>query len=128
MDVFVDWFNGLWKRPPNLIAAGRDEQKYGPRITASLDLFESLLAGREYLFGDFGAADIIAFPFLKYAVLWDEGDEQEFHRILQRWLPIDGQPARPGVDPPRARAPARLSPMSGSDPGHVPARAAVVTG
>lgn len=92
VDVFVDWFNRLWKRPPNLIAAGGDEQEYGPRITASLDLFEALLAGRAYLFGDFGAADVVAFPFLKYAVLWDEGDEQEFHRILQRWLPIDGHP------------------------------------
>src|SRR5262249_20826772 len=40
VDVFCDWFNGLWKRPPNLIAAGRDAAKYGPRITASLDLFE----------------------------------------------------------------------------------------
>ena len=92
VDVFVDWFNRLWKRPPNLIAAGRDEAKYGPRITQSLDLFESLLAGRDYLFAEFGAADIVAFPFLKYAVLWDDGDEQEFHRILQRWLPIQGHP------------------------------------
>ena len=88
----IDWFNRLWKRAPNLIAAGRDADKYGPRMTASLDLFESLLAGREYLFGEFGAADIVAFPFLKYAVLWDEGDEHEFHRILQRWLPIAGHP------------------------------------
>jgi glutathione S-transferase len=92
VDVFVDWFNRLWKRPPNLIAVGRDAEKYGPRITASLDVFESLLDGREYLFGDFGVADVIAFPFLKYAVLWDEGDEHEFHRVLQRWLPIDGHP------------------------------------
>ena len=92
VDVFVDWFNRLWKRPPNLIAVGRDPEKYGPRITASLDVFESLLDGREYLFGDFGVADVIAFPFLKYAVLWDEGDEHEFHRVLQRWLPIDGHP------------------------------------
>jgi glutathione S-transferase len=92
VDVFVDWFNRLWKRPPNLIAAGRDPEKYGPRITASLDVFESLLDGRDYLFGDFGIADVIAFPFLKYAVLWDEGDEHEFHRVLQRWLPIDRHP------------------------------------
>ena len=33
VDVFVDWFNRLWKRPPNLIAAGEDAAKYGPRIT-----------------------------------------------------------------------------------------------
>ena len=42
-DIFVDWFNRLWKRAPNLIAAGRDPAKYGPRITAALDLFESML-------------------------------------------------------------------------------------
>ena len=90
VDVFVDWFNRLWKRAPNLIAAGRDSEKYGPRVTASLDVFESLLAGRDYLFGEFGVADITAYPFLKYAVFWDEGDEHEFHRVLQRWLPIEG--------------------------------------
>jgi glutathione S-transferase len=90
VDVFCDWFNRLWKRAPNLIAAGRDPEKYGPRVTGSLDLFESLLAGRDYLFGDFGVADITAYPFLKYAVLWDEGDEHGFHRVLQRWLPIEG--------------------------------------
>jgi glutathione S-transferase len=92
VDVFVDWFNRLWKRAPNLIAAGEDAAEYGPRVTASLDVFESLLAGRDYLFGEFGVADITAYPFLKYAVLWDAGDEHEFHRVLQRWLPIDGHP------------------------------------
>ena len=92
VDVFCDWFNGLWKRAPNMIATGRDPEKYGPRVTASLDVFESLLAGRNYLFGDFGIADVTAYPFLKYAVLWEEGDEHEFHRVLQRWLPIEGHP------------------------------------
>jgi glutathione S-transferase len=92
VDVFVDWFNRLWKRAPNLIAAGQDSRKYGPRVTASLGVFESLLAGRDYLFGAFGVADVTAYPFLKYAVLWDEGDEHEFHRVLQRWLPVDGHP------------------------------------
>ena len=92
VDVFCDWFNLLWKRAPNLIAVGRDPEKYGPRVTASLDVFESLLAGRDYLFGDFGVADITAYPFLRYAVLWDEGDEHEFHRVLQRWLQIEGHP------------------------------------
>jgi glutathione S-transferase len=92
-DVFVEWFNGLWKRPPNLIADGRDAEKYGPRITASLDLFESLLAGRAYLLGEeLGVADVIAYPFLKYAVIWEDGDEHEFHHVLQRWLPIEGHP------------------------------------
>jgi glutathione S-transferase len=91
-DVFVEWFNRWWKRAPNLIAAGRDEAEYGPRITAAWDRFEALLDGREFLLGEFGVADVIAFPFLKYGLLWDEGDEHEFHRILQRWQPIDGRP------------------------------------
>lgn len=94
VDIFVDWFNRLWKRPPNLIADGAgDAAKYGPRISESLDLFESLLDGRDFLFGvELGVADVIAYPFLKYAVIWEDGDEHEFHRILQRWLPIDGHP------------------------------------
>ena len=92
VDVFVDWFNRVWKRPPNLIAAGRDESKYGPRITAALDLFESLLDGRDFLFGEFGVADAIAFPFLKYALDRDPDDDEPFHEILRRWQPLDGRP------------------------------------
>jgi glutathione S-transferase len=91
VDVFVEWFNRWWKRAPNLVAGGGDEAKYGPRITAAFDRFEALLDGREYLYGEFGVADVIAFPFLKYALLWDEGDEHEFHRILRRWQPIEGR-------------------------------------
>ena len=94
VDIFVDWFNRLWKRPPNLIADGKvDQDTYGPRITESLDLFESLLDGRDFLFGaELGIADVIAYPFLKYAVIWEDGDEHEFHRILQRWLRSDDHP------------------------------------
>jgi glutathione S-transferase len=90
--IFVDWFNRVWKRPPNLIAV--EEEKPEPdrariaelaqRITDALALFESLLAGRNYLFGDeLTAADVVAFPFLKYAVIWEEGDEHRFHEILR---------------------------------------------
>ena len=50
-------------RTPRRIAA------WSASMRASLDLFESLLDGRDYLYGDFGVADVIAFPFLKYAVL-----------------------------------------------------------
>jgi glutathione S-transferase len=60
----------------------------------ALDRFESLLAGRDYLFGDFGVADVIAFPFLKYAVLGlPAGDDELFHRILVEHQPLgDGYP------------------------------------
>jgi glutathione S-transferase len=72
VQVFVDWFNQVWKRPPNLIAAelerpqpdrGRIDE-LGSRMCAALDAFENLLDGRDYLYGEFGVADVIAFPFL----------------------------------------------------------------
>ena len=97
---FLDWFNQLWKRPPNLIAAeelkpepdrGRVAELEG-RIRASLDRFEALLTGRDFLFGDeLSAADVTAFPFLKYAVLWTEGDPDRFHEILRESLRLDGR-------------------------------------
>jgi glutathione S-transferase len=98
--LFLDWFNQLWKRPPNLIAA--EEEKPEPdreriaeleqRITDALPVFEGLLAGRNYLFGDeLTAADVTAFPFLKYAVIWEEGDEYRFHEILRDAMRLDGR-------------------------------------
>jgi glutathione S-transferase len=50
-----------------------------------------LLGGRDYLFGDFGVADCIAFPFLKYAVLHDPADDELFHRILVEHQRLDGR-------------------------------------
>ncbi|HVP75419.1 MAG TPA: glutathione S-transferase family protein [Gaiellaceae bacterium] len=100
--VFVDWFNQVWKRPPNLIAAELERPEpdaariaeLGARMRASLDLFEDLLDGRDYLFGAFGAADCIAFPFLKYAVFGTPpGDEEVFHHVLVEQQPLgDGYP------------------------------------
>jgi glutathione S-transferase len=96
--VFVDWFNNVWKRPPNLIAA--EEETPSPdaervaalaaRMRASLAIFESLLDGRDYLYGDFGVADVMAFPFLKYAVFGlPEGDDDRFHEILVEHQPLE---------------------------------------
>jgi glutathione S-transferase len=101
--VFVDWFNRLWKRPPNLIVA--EEAKPNPdrariaelegRIAGALVVFEDLLAGRDYLFGDeLTAADVIAFPFLKYAILWEDGDPDRFHEVLRDTQHLDGRFAR----------------------------------
>jgi glutathione S-transferase len=100
LDVFLDWFNRVWKRPPNEIEAERskpepDEARIaelGREPTSALDLFEALLDGREYLYGDFSAADCIAFPFLKYAVDRNEADDEPFHEILREFQPIDGHP------------------------------------
>jgi len=99
LEVFLDWFNRVWKRPPNEIEAERGKadsdrrriEELGRELTGSLDLFEALLAGRDYLFGEFSAADCAAFPFLKYGVLYDETDTEEFHLILREFLAVDGR-------------------------------------
>ena len=98
--TFLDWFNQLWKRTPNLIFA--EEQKLEPdrariaeleqRIAGALPRFEDLLTGRDFLFGEeLTVADVTAFPFLKYAVLWTEGDPDRFHEILRDTMRLDGR-------------------------------------
>jgi glutathione S-transferase len=98
LDVFLDWFNRVWKRPPNEIEAERAQERpdadrideLGRELTGSLELFERLLAGRDYLFGEFSAADCAAFPFLKYGLIHDEDDIEEFHLILSEYLALNG--------------------------------------
>lgn len=98
MELFVDWFNRVWKVPPNAIetelgATRPDEESIAElagRMSDSLDLFERLLDGRGHLLGeDFSAADCIAFPFLKYAALpLSDDDDELFHRILRDHQPL----------------------------------------
>jgi glutathione S-transferase len=98
VDVFLDWFNKVWKRPPNEIEAERasaqpDEgriARLGSELTGYLQLFERLLSGRDYLLGDFSAADCAAFPFVKYALDRNEDDDEPFHEILRDFLLLDG--------------------------------------
>jgi glutathione S-transferase len=101
--IFVDWFNRVWKRFPNEIEGQLVDPEPDPttsvalesaHMRAALDRFEALLSGRDYLFGEFGAADCIAFPFLKYAVLGLPAEDDElFHRILVEHQPLgDGYP------------------------------------
>lgn len=91
LDVFVDWFDGVWKFAPNAIeaelgAAAPDAARIGAlaaSMASALDRFEALLAGRDHLLGDaFSAADCAAFPFLKYALRRDRADDELFHRVL----------------------------------------------
>jgi glutathione S-transferase len=99
LDVFLDWFNEVWKVAPNMIEEELerdrpDQERIAPlaaRMRASLDRFEAMLDGRDHLFGDdFSAADCAAFPFLKYAKLRDPADDELFHRILENKLQLDG--------------------------------------
>jgi glutathione S-transferase len=102
VEVFLDWFNRVWKRPPNEIEAERAKPEpdqariatLGQELTASLDLFESLLDGRDHLFGEFSAADCAAFPFLKYALIHDDEDDEPFHQILREFLVLGREQRR----------------------------------
>jgi glutathione S-transferase len=101
MDVFIEWFNRVYKRPPNeleaeLLKPQPDVERVAGLVVAMvahLAVHEALLAGRDYLLGDeFSAADCAAFPFLKYAHKIDDGDDELFHRILHERQPIDEYP------------------------------------
>jgi glutathione S-transferase len=102
VEVFLDWFNRAWKREPNLIAdaledgAGEtgDVERWSARMRGRLDVFEGLLTGRDHLFGDFGAADCAAWPFLRYAVAIAPDDDELFHRVLHERLSLEPRHAR----------------------------------
>jgi glutathione S-transferase len=92
MEVFCDWFNRVWKRPPNLIAEGHGAPELVAELEGSMGVFEALLHDRDYLFDGFSLADVTAFPFVKYALGLGDDDDDEFHRILHRHLPLPGHP------------------------------------
>ena len=92
LDVFIDWFNRVWKVPPNAIAEMLEGDApdqfaidaHAAEMAAALGAFEALLDGRPYLFGEtLSAADCVAFPFLKYAAARDPADDELFHRVLE---------------------------------------------
>ena len=92
LDVFLEWFNEVWKQAPNTIEEELEGEQPDERVIercvglmrSRLDLFERLLADREYLLvDDLSAADCVAFPFLKYARIRDPEDTELFHRILE---------------------------------------------
>jgi glutathione S-transferase len=99
VEVFLDWFNRAWKREPNLIADaiergegdGADVARWSDRMRRRLDLFEGLLTDREYLFGEFGAADCAAWPFLRYAIAIDHDDHWTFHKVINERMPLQAR-------------------------------------
>ena len=96
VDIFVEWFENVYKAPPNAIEAelGRDDpdgalvERLGAEMRARLDLFEGLLAGGDFLLGELGAGDFVAYPFLKYAAGRDPADDELFHVILDDHQPL----------------------------------------
>jgi len=101
LDVFMEWFDRVWKGPPNEIeaelgAALPDEARIAGLsavMEERLDLFERMLDGRDHLMGDeFSAADCVAFPFIKYARRREPGDEELFHRVLDEHQSVEARP------------------------------------
>jgi glutathione S-transferase len=97
-DVFADWFNRVWKVAPNRIADGAhgapEAEAWAAELRGSLERFEALLDGRDFLLGDaLGIADVVAFPFLKYATGIADDDPDFFHHVLAEHLALgDGFP------------------------------------
>jgi glutathione S-transferase len=101
VDIFLEWFDEVWKGPPNQIEAelgglpehdGALIERLEARMEGWLDLFERMLDGRDHLFGEFGAADCAAYPFVKYAAGRDPADDELFHQILDRHQTVEGRP------------------------------------
>lgn len=96
-DLFVAWFNRVWKLAPNTLSGGGPaDPDEAPALWAELsgsrDRFEALLTGREHLLGErLGIADVIAYPFLKYAVRLEPDDPDDFHAVLHRGLELQGR-------------------------------------
>ena len=102
-ELIVDWFDRVWKAPPNLIVAEREKPQpdrgalaaWGSELAASRERFEALLTRGDYLLGSpaLTVIDVIAFPFLKYAaVAPDPADTDPFHAVLYEHLTTTSHP------------------------------------
>ena len=129
MRVFVEWFDRVWKGPPNAIDAELGETApdhvriaaLEHELRATLDVFEAMLDGRDYLMSDsITAADCAAFPFLKYGLWIEPSTSERFHHILAQNLALDGDHpgSRRGCDggPPPHRRDRHLRRLDGLFP------------
>ncbi len=100
LEVFMEWFDEVWKGPPNAIADALDDgtadldevARLTARMDAWQDVFEDFLAGPDYLLGEFSAADCLAYPFLRYGALPESPDDETFHHVLIEHLTVQGRP------------------------------------
>jgi maleylpyruvate isomerase len=100
VEAFIGFFDFVWKPAPNAIeaeqaSAAPDRARiaaWAAQLRGWQHGFDALLHGRDYLFGDTpGAADVCAYPFLKFATSADPDDDDLFHGVL-----IEHLARRPG--------------------------------
>jgi glutathione S-transferase len=99
-ELFVEWFNGVWKVAPNALAADEpplpaEAAPLTETVDAHTDLFEAMLGAGRYLLGpDVSVADVVAYPFLRYALAEPHpADGDEFHHVLHERLSAGDHPA-----------------------------------
>jgi glutathione S-transferase len=90
VDVFVEWFNEVWKGPPNALAAdpsALDAPAWAARLRSWTATFDALLRDTGWLAGPaLTAADVVAYPFLRYGIAPpDPADTDPFHAVLRTW-------------------------------------------
>jgi glutathione S-transferase len=102
--IFVDWFNEVWKGPPNAIdderagtaPDGARNERLLAQARSFTGRFEAMLSVHPFLLTSDApsAADVCAFPFLKYALVeTPPEDDEPFHRVLEEVLkPADAYP------------------------------------
>lgn len=105
VEVFIDWFNRVWKGWANGLAEELESaetdrgrvRELSSALDTALDHFERLLHGRDFVMGRWlTAADLIAYPFLKYAAGREPADDELFHRMLDEHQSLDGRPRLEG--------------------------------
>jgi glutathione S-transferase len=94
--IVVDWFDRVWKGPPNALDGPDppDEEALRSRSRLWTRWLVDLLADRPYFGGDdLGIVDVCVFPFLKHAMVDPaRDDDQRFHAILVELLRADEHP------------------------------------
>lgn len=98
-EIFVEWFNEVWKGPPNALDVDprpepAEAARLGAEIAAWTERLDRLLSAGGCLLGpEPGIADVCAYPFLRYAVHRpDPADDEAFHMILNRHLAPGSHP------------------------------------